>query len=168
MATDLYQLAIPLFVRNLRNLAAILKKAEAYATAQGIDPATLLAGRLATDMYPLIYQVQRVSDTARLAVVRLGDIADEPMADTEASFADLHTRIERTLAFLDRVEPDAIAGQEDRDVVLQTGSGEFPFKGLSYVQTFAHPNFYFHLTIAYAILRMQGVPLGKLDFLGGI
>lgn len=168
MATDLFDLTVPVFTRNLTNLGNILSKGEAFATAQGIDPADMIGARLAPDMDPLTAQVQRACETAELTLVRLGDVPNAPVDAVEQSFADLQARIRRTIAFLDRVAPDQVNGNERRPVVLPTPHGDYPFVGIGYVLGFAHPNFYFHVTAAYAILRMKGVPLGKLDFLGGV
>ena len=168
MATELFDLTVPVFTRNLRNLGNILAKGAAFAEAQGIDQAELIAARLAPDMDPLPAQVQRACDAAKLTLVRLADVANEPMDDVEQSFDDLQARVRRTIAFLERMRPEQVDGNERRHVVLSTPRGEFPFVGTGYVLNFALPNFYFHVTTAYAILRMKGVPLGKLDFLGGI
>ncbi len=167
MATELYDLTVPVFLRGFAALAAFLDKARAYADEHGIAHAELLQARLIEDMQPLTYQVQRCSDAAKFTVVRLGGIENVPMEDSEATFADLQDRIARTVAFLKAVSPEAINGREDADVTLKTPNRTLEFKGLGYVLGFALPNFYFHVTAAYAILRMKGVPLGKLDYLGG-
>ncbi|MGY2735124.1 DUF1993 domain-containing protein [Sphingomonas sp. UYP23] len=168
MSTSLYDLTIPIFIRNLESLDAILAKGEAFATEKGIDPSELLEARLYEDMAPLISQVQRVSDSAKGTAVRLGGVENVVMADEEKSFADLHARIAKTIEFLKTVPRDAIDGKEAAAVSLQTPRQTFDFTGLGFVQTFVLPNFYFHMTTAYGLLRMKGVPLGKLDYLGGI
>ena len=168
MATDLFDLTVPVFVRSLTNLGNILTKGETFAKERGVDPAELISARLAPDMDPLTAQVQRACDSAKLALVRLAEVENEAMDDVEQSFPDLQARIRRTVAFLERVQPDQVNGQERKTVVLTTPRGEYPFVGTGYVLGFAQPNFYFHVTTAYAILRMKGVPIGKLDFLGGI
>lgn len=168
MSTSLYDLTIPIFIRNLESLDAILSKGEAFASEKGIDPSELLEARLYEDMAPLISQIQRVSDSAKGTAVRLGGVENVVMADEEKTFADLHDRIAKTIAFLKTVPRDAIDGKEDAAVSLQTPRQTFDFTGLSFVQTFVLPNFYFHMTTAYGLLRMKGVPLGKLDYLGGI
>jgi hypothetical protein len=168
MSTSLYDLTIPVFIRNLETLDKILTKGEAFAAEKGIDPADLLTARLYDDMAPLVSQIQRVSDSAKGTAVRLGGVENVVMADEESSFADLHARIAKTIAFLRTVSRDAIDGKEDVPVTLKTPSRSFDFTGLDFVQTFVLPNFYFHMTTAYGLLRMKGVPLGKMDYLGGV
>lgn len=167
MPTELYDLTVPALRRGLTMLAAILAKGEAHAKEHGIAEGDLLGTRLIEDMAPLTAQVQRVSDSAKSALVRLGGVESVAMPDEETSFADLQARIARTLEFVNAVPRDAIDGKEDAEIVLTFPNGEFRFTGRSFVTTFVLPNFYFHLTTAYALLRMRGVPVGKLDFLGG-
>lgn len=166
MATDLYDLTVPAFARAIAAMQAFLDKARAHADANGIAHTDLLDARLYDDMAPLTAQVQRVSDTVKGAMVRIGGVENLPMADTETSFADLQERLQRTLDFIGAVPRAAIDGKEAAAVVLQTPGGDIPFTGLGYVQSFVLPNLYFHVTTGYAILRMRGVPLGKLDYLG--
>ncbi|WP_336968188.1 DUF1993 domain-containing protein [Sphingobium aromaticiconvertens] len=168
MATELYDLTIPVLVRALHILSAILEKGAAHAEAQGIDPATLTQARLAADMAPLIKQVQFVSDTAKGAAIRIGGLDPVPMADTESSFPELQDRIARTIAFLESVPREKIDGHEDAEVILQTPGGALTFTGRSYALGFVLPNLFFHVTTAYALLRQAGVPLGKLDYLGPV
>jgi hypothetical protein len=168
MTTSLYDLSIPVFTRSLHNLSAILEKGRAFADAQGMDHAVLLEARLVADMAPLTAQIQRASDSAKGAAVRIGGVPNVVMEDNETTFAQLQDRIAATIAFLDAVPRAAIDGSESATVELVTPNGTFPFTGLSYVLGFATPNIYFHVTTAYALLRMHGVPVGKLDFLGGI
>ena len=168
MSTSLYDLTVPVLIRALRNLAAILEKGAAHARDQGIDPNDLIEARLAPDMLALPGQIQRASDSAKGCVVRLGGIANLAMADDETTFEQLQARIAATIAFLEAAPREAIDGQEDREVVLQTPSGSFPFTGRAFALGFVLPNVFFHVTTAYAILRHKGVPLGKFDYLGGI
>lgn len=168
MATDLYDLTVPAFIRGLRTLSALLKKGAAHAAEKGIDPLTLTQARLIEDMAPLTAQVQFASDSAKGAVIRIGELAPVPMPDTEQSFGELQERIAKTIAFLESVPRERIDGREDAEVVLKTSGGDFPFTGRSHVLGFALPNFYFHVTMAYALLRQAGVPVGKIDYLGGI
>lgn len=168
MTTQLYDLTVPIFLRGFHAMSGFLAKGEAFAAEQGLDPAELLNARLFEDMATLTGQVQRVSDGARFALVRLGGIENVAMADEEASFADLQDRIAKTVAFLKAVPRDAIDGKEDAAITLTTPRASFDFTGRGYVTDFALPNFYFHVTTAYAILRHKGVPIGKMDFLGGI
>ena len=164
--TSLYDLTVPAFRRGFASLSAILTIGETYARDQGISEADLLGCRLIEDMAPLTAQVQRASDTAKSAMVRIGGVPMVSMADEESSFAELQQRIAATLAFLDGVPRDAIDGREGAPVTLVTPSQTFEFTAQSYVLGFVLPNFYFHLTTAYAVLRMRGVPIGKMDYLG--
>jgi uncharacterized protein len=167
MATELYALTAPVFVRALGNLDKILDKARTFAAEQGVDEQELLDARLIEDMGNLVSQIQRASDAAKGAMVRIGGVANVAMEDNEATFDDLKARIAKTIEFVKSVPADAINGQEGREVVLTFPSGELKFDAMSYLLGFAHPNFYFHVTTAYDILRMKGVPIGKRDFLGG-
>ena len=168
MTTQLYDLTVPLFLRGFHAMSGFLAKGEAFAAEQGIDPAELLNARLFEDMAPLTGQVQRASDAAKFTAVRLGGVETVAMADEEASFAELQDRIAKTVAFLKSVPREAIDGKEDAAVTLTTPRASFDFTGQGYVLNFVLPNFYFHVTTAYAILRHKGVPIGKMDFLGGI
>lgn len=164
--TSLYDLTVPAFRRGFASLSAILTAGEKYARDHGVTEADMLDTRLVADMAPLTAQVQRASDTAKGAMVRIGGIPNFAMADDEASFAALQQRIAATLAFLDTVPRAAIDGKEDAPVTLVTSGGSVDFTGQSYVLGFVLPNFYFHITTAYALLRMRGVPIGKMDYLG--
>lgn len=168
MATELYDLTVPAFLRGLHVLSTLLDKGAAHAAEQGINPATLTSARLIEDMRPLTAQVQLATDSAKGAVIRIGELDPFPLPDSEETFADLQDRIARTIAFLESVPRDKIDGREEATVILKTPRGEFSFTGRSHVLTFSLPNFYFHLTTAYALLRQAGVPLGKLDYLGGL
>ncbi|NJC40218.1 hypothetical protein GGQ87_000476 [Brevundimonas alba] len=166
MATELYDLTVPVFTRGLKALSAILDKAAAHAAETGADPQALLALRLAPDMHPLSKQVQIACDGSKLCVARLSGAEAPVNEDTETTIDELKGRIDATLAFMASVPRDAIDGQEDREVVLKFPGGEWPFKGQAYVVGFAIPNVFFHLSTAYGLLRQAGVPLGKRDFLG--
>jgi len=168
MATALYDLTVPMFVRGLTALSGLLDKGAAYAAEQGIDPATLTGAQLIADMKPLTAQVQFACDTAKGTVTRIGELKPVAMADTEQTFEELQARVAKTIALLEAVPRDKIDGREDAAVVLKVPGAEIPFTGRSHVLTFSLPNFYFHLTTAYALLRQTGVPVGKMDFLGGI
>jgi hypothetical protein len=167
MTTSLYDLTIPVFTRALNNLSAILEKGRAFADETGLDHAVLLEARLVADMAPLTAQIQRASDSAKGTAVRVGGVPNVAMPDTEVSFEDLQARIAATIAFLTTVPREAIDGREDAVVELALPNKTLTFTGQSYALTFAIPNFYFHVTTAYALLRMHGVPIGKLDYLGG-
>jgi hypothetical protein len=164
--TNLYDITVPAFRRGFASLSAILTTGEAFAREHGIAEADMLDTRLIADMAPLTAQVQRASDTAKGAMVRIGVVPNVPMADDETSFAALQQRIAATLAFIDGVPRAAIDGKEDATVTLTTRSGSQDFTGRSYALGFVLPNFYFHITTAYALLRMRGVAIGKLDYLG--
>jgi len=167
MATELYDLTIPVFLRGLRALKGLLEKGEAFAAEQGIDPADLTAARLIEDMHPLTAQIQRASDASRLAAIRLGELAPLPMPDEETTFAELKDRVQRTIDFLETVKPEQLNGREDATVVLEFPGNRLEFRALDYALGFALPNFWFHVTTAYGLLRMKGVPIGKRDFLAG-
>jgi hypothetical protein len=167
MATELYDLTVPAFLRGFGAMSAFLTKGEAWAGEQGIDPAELLTARLYEDMAPLAAQVQRASDSAKFTVVRIAGVEAPAMADDEVTFADLQARIAKTMDLLRLVAPAAMNGQEDKAVTLTTPGRSMEFTARGYALGFVLPNFYFHVTTAYAILRMKGVPLGKIDYLGG-
>nr|WP_295659455.1 DUF1993 domain-containing protein [Polymorphobacter sp.] len=167
MTLSMYQASVPVFVRQFASLTAILNKAEASAAERGIDPAQLLEARLAPDMHPLTRQVQIASDSAKGCVARLAGIEMPSFADTETTFAELKERIAKTVAFVESVTADQIDGSEERTIVLKVGPGEMTFPGQTFLLGFALPNFFFHVSIAYALLRSQGVDIGKRDYLGG-
>ena len=168
MTTTLYDLSVPAFLRGFAAMDAILDKGRAWADEQGVAHDTLLAARLYEDMAPLTGQVQRASDAAKFAVARIAGIEAPSMPDTEASFADLKARIAATVAFIGSVPREQLDGQEDRAIEVKTPRRSFHFTGRPYLLGFALPNFYFHLTTAYAILRHNGVPVGKMDYIGGM
>jgi uncharacterized protein len=160
------QASAPRFINGLKNLSAILAKGAAHAEAKKFDPSILLQARLAPDMFALTRQVQVVSDTAKGCVARLAGVDIPKYEDTEASFADLQTRISKTMDFIASVPAAQIDGSEDKTIVLKLGPREVTFKGLQYLCGFALPNFYFHMTTTYAILRHNGVELAKSDYIG--
>ncbi len=161
MSFSIYDASVPVFVNVLKDIRGFLEKAEAHGAEAG-----LLEARLAPDMRPLPAQFQMASDSAKGAVARLAGIEPPAMADTEASFAELRARIDATIAFIEGVDPAAVAAGAGREVVLKFGGGMgYRFTGASFLTGFAIPNFLFHATTAYAILRAAGVPLGKADFL---
>ena len=164
MATELYDLTVPVFTRALNALSGLLDKAVAHAGEAGAE--ALLANRLVPDMHPLSKQVQIACDGAKLCVARLSGAEAPVNEDVETTIPELKARIAATLEWIGSVPREAIDGQEDREVVLKFPGGEWPFKGQAYVIGFALPNFFFHVTTAYGLLRQAGVPLGKRDFLG--
>ncbi len=166
MATELYDLTVPPFTRGLRALSGLLDKAVAHAEATGVDPETYLSLRIIDDMNPLMKQVQTACDSPKLCIARLSGVAAPVNDDTETTIAELQARIADTLAYIASVPRAAIDGQEAREVTLTFPGGEMKFLGQPYVTSFAVPNFYFHLTTAYALLRGAGVPVGKRDYMG--
>jgi hypothetical protein len=167
MTVSLYQASVPVFQKMLGNLKTILQKGESYAQAKKIEPSVLLNTRLYLDMFALTRQVQIATDVAKGACARLGGQDIPKYEDTESSFADLYARIDRTLAYLATFKPADIDGQEDRDIILTPGGKEMHFKGQPYLLHWALPNFYFHVMATYAVLRHNGVDVGKMDYLGG-
>jgi len=168
MPISLYQAAIPAFVQQLQALAGVLDKAEAHAAAKKIDPAVLLNARLFPDMFSFVRQVQLVTDFAKGAAARLAGLEVPSYEDTEKTFADLKARLRKTIDFLQALKPAQIDGSEGRDVTIRIAGNPVTFKGQSYLVNFALPNFYFHAATAYAILRHNGLELGKRDFIGAI
>ena len=166
MPISMYQASAPRFVNTLKNLSAILDKAQAHADAKKLDPKVLTAARLYPDMFPMSQQVQAACDTAKGAVARLAGVEVPVHEDTEQTFEELKARIAKTIAFINTIKPAQMDGSEDREVVLKFRSGEVKFKGMQYLLGFAHPNFYFHVTTAYDILRHNGVDVGKRDYIG--
>lgn len=166
MQLHLYDITVPPLIRGLRILDSLLDRGRAYADSAGIAHEDMLNARLIDDMMTLTQQVQRASDTSKLAAVRLGDIPNVPMADEETRFDQLKARIAATIAFLQDVPTDAINGNADKEITLTTGSNQRQFPARDYALQFALPNFFFHLTTAYDILRHKGVPVGKRDYLG--
>lgn len=166
MTLPVYALTIPAFLRGFNNLSAQLEKAETYAAENGIPLEELFGARLAADMLPLSGQIQRASDTAKGVLSRLSDLDVPKFPDNEAIFADLKDRIAKTVALLESVKPGDLEGAASRMVNLSAGKMSIDLEGGTYVIQFALPNFYFHITAAYAILRNRGVPVGKMDFIG--
>ncbi len=166
MSLSMYQASVPVYLRGLDRLDFFLTKAEEFAAAGNIPLAELAEAKLAPDMYSLIRQVQSVSDAAKGGGARLAGLTPPSMADTETSFPELHERIAKTVAFLKSLDPKAFEDAAERDIVLKTPRRELHFKGVNFLFGFSLPNFYFHVTTAYGILRHKGVPLGKMDFLG--
>ena len=168
MALSMYQASVPAFQRTLKALDAILDKASANAAERKIDSAVLTAARLAPDMFTLARQVQLAYDHAKGCPARLAGVPVPSFDDTEQTFPELKARIHKTLDFIGSLKPEQIDGSEGRDISLKAGPRELSFKGQEYLVLFALPNFYFHAATAYDILRHNGVPVGKLDFLGGV
>lgn len=156
------------FIHGLVSLDAVLAKSADWAKEQGVQEAALLDAKLADDMFPLKRQVQVACDMAKRAIARLADAEAPVMEDNENTFAELQARIAATVAFLRSVQDSALEGDDARPIMVQARDHQLHFTASSYVFQFAVPNFYFHSTTAYGILRQAGVPLGKRDFLGKI
>ncbi|WP_210526985.1 DUF1993 domain-containing protein [Rubellimicrobium arenae] len=161
------QSPVPAFAHSLRALDAILAKAEAHCEARKIDPSVLVNDRLAPDMLPFKRQVMIATDHAKGATARLAGQEVPRFEDTESTFPELRERIGRTLAFIESVPEHTFEGAEARTITVKAGPRELTFPAPVYLGSFAVPNFYFHMTTAYNILRHNGVELGKRDFLGG-
>jgi uncharacterized protein len=168
MALSMYQASVPTFVQILTALAGVLDKGQAYATAKKFDPAILLAARLAPNMFPLSRQVQIACDFAKGASARLAGAQVPSWPDQEKTFAELQERIGKTLDFVRSFKPAQIDGSEEREVSVSIAGQPVTFKGQPYLIQFVLPNFYFHTSVAYAILRHNGVDLGKRDFVGAV
>ncbi|MGZ4978009.1 MAG: DUF1993 domain-containing protein [Methylobacter sp.] len=166
MSLTMYQASIPVFLRMLGNLSAILDKAAAHAEAKKIDPSIFINARLAPDMFPLSRQVQIATDMDKGCAARLAGIEVPSYEDNEATFAELQARIDKTKTFIQSVSASQIDGSEERQVTLKFGSRELGFLGQAYLLDFVLPNFYFHITTTYSILRHNGVEIGKKDYTG--
>jgi hypothetical protein len=166
MSLSLYDLSVPVFTHSLKALAEILKKAEAHADAKKIEHSVFLSARLAPDMFALTRQVQLATDFAKGGSARTAGVDVPSYADTEATFAELHARIEKTIAFINAIPKDMFVGAEDRDIVVPMRPEPKTFNALTYLRHGALANFFFHTTTTYDILRHNGVDVGKRDFLG--
>jgi uncharacterized protein len=166
MTVSMYQVSVPVFIQALNGLAGVLDKSAAYAAERKIDESALLQARLFPDMFPLNRQIQIATDFAKGAVGRLAGVDLPAYDDTETSLEALKARIDRTIAFLKGFEPAQIDGSETREISLVRRGETTVHAGQAYLLQQALPNFYFHVTTAYAILRHNGVPVGKRDFLG--
>lgn len=163
---SMYSYSIPVLTHALKSLSAILDKAKAHAGERKIDPIVLSTARLFPDMFPLNRQVMIACDLAKGCGARLSGTDNPVFEDTETSFDEVQARIAKTLAFLEGISESAFAGAEDRIIKFKAGPNELEFVGVNYLREWVYPNFYFHLTTAYNILRHNGVSLGKLDYLG--
>jgi hypothetical protein len=166
MTISMYQASVPRFVNILGNLSKILDKAQAHVDAKKLDAATLTTYRLFPDMLPMTSQVQIACDTAKGVVARLAGVEIPVHEDTEKTLADLKARIAKAIAFIQTVTPGQIDGTEDKEIVIKRGDKETRYKGMQFLLGNAVPNFYFHVTTAYDILRHNGVEIGKRDYLG--
>lgn len=166
MTISMYESLIPTAIHNLQNLSAILHKGVAYAEAKKFDEKVLFNARLFPDMLPLSRQVQIACDTAKAGAARLAEIEVPSHPDEEQTFAELQTRIQKTIDFLKTIKPEQINGKEELKITYTQRNRENNFIGLPYLLKYTLPNIYFHITTAYAILRHNGVEIGKKDYLG--
>lgn len=167
MTNSVYDLAITPMLRSLKNLDAIVGKAETYAsTDKDVDPETLIQARLYPNMRPFIFQIRVATDTAKGAAARLAGRPVPSWPDEERTFAEVHERIGKAIAYLSGFKPEDFDGAEQRPIELKLGPHTANFTGTSYIANFVLPNFYFHMTTAYNILRHNGVVIGKRDYLG--
>ncbi len=168
MTLSMYQASIPVITRELGILSEILKKGEAFAAAKKIDPSVLINSRLAPDMLPLSKQIQIASDVTKGGVARLAGAEIPSFPDTETTFAELQERIAKTIKFVSGFTVAQIDGSEEKAISLKVGGQDMQMSGQQYLLGFVIPNLFFHMSIAYAILRHNGVELGKRDFLGEV
>ena len=166
MAMSMYQASIPQFIKMLSNLSNILKKGEEFAKAKNIDGTVLVGSRLAADMFPLAKQVQIACDQVKNGMARLAGVEPPKFDDNESTFAELQERIAKTIAFAKSIKPEQVDGTEAKEIKFSIREWNFEFVGDQYLMTWIIPNFYFHVTTAYNILRHNGVEIGKSDFLG--
>ena len=172
MQLSMHQTSVPVFARGLNNTSALIDKAAAHCTEKKIDPTVLVNYRLAPDMLPFKNQIYIMSDSAKGCAARLAGVEIPSFPDIESSFDELKARLAKTVAFVNGLEPAQIDGTEDKEIVLQLGPAnervEMKFKGAQFLLDFVLPNFFFHVTTAYSILRHCGVEIGKRDFLGEV
>lgn len=166
MTLSMYQASVPRFINILGNLSAILDKAQAHVDTKKLDETALTGFRLYPDMLPMARQVMIVTDTAKGLVARLAGVEIPVYDDTEKSLAELKARIAKTVAYLQTFQPAQIDGTEDKEIVIKRGDKETRYTGMQFMLGHAVPNFYFHVTTTYAILRHNGVEIGKRDYLG--
>lgn len=167
MSLSMYQASVPVYIRMLKNLIAILEKAGTHCETNKIDPAALINYRLYPDMLNFCKQVQIAADSAKNGTSFLAGVEPPKFEDTEKSFPDLIERVRNTISYLESIKPDQIDGSEERKVQIKRGDKMVDYRGQDLLLTRTMPNFFFHVTTAYDILRHNGVVLGKKDFLGG-
>lgn len=166
MSISMYQISVPVFTRMLTNLVAIIEKAAAHCEENKIDPAVLINYRLYPDMFAFAKQIQIATDAARNGTAYLAGAEPPKFDNTEQTFAELAERVKKTIAFVNTFKPEQIDGSEAKDVVIKRGETTVTYKGQAYLLNRVLPNFFFHITTAYDILRHNGVALGKKDYLG--
>lgn len=166
MPITIYEISTPVFIRALGNLSSLLNKAEAFCTENELDPAALIEARLAPDMFTLARQVQGACDAAKAAIGRLAEVERPSFPDTEETFSELQERITKTVHFIEGVDREKFDGAANLVVTIRLRGGDMEMTGLKLLLQFALPNFYFHMTTAYDILRHKGMQIGKMDYLG--
>jgi hypothetical protein len=166
MTISMHQASAPVFVQGLKGLSILLDKAEAYAKARKIDESVLLQARIFPDMFPFVRQCQIVTDNAKGAMARLAGQTPPSYEDNETSFEALKARVAKTIAFVESFTADQIDGSEERDILLKFPNGEMTFKGQVYLLNHVLPNFFFHATTAYDLMRQAGVELTKGNYMG--
>jgi hypothetical protein len=167
MALTMHSASVPIFVRMLGNLVTWLDKAEAHATAKKFEPAVFLAARLTPDMLPLPEQIQIACDAAKFCVARLAGVEAPAFADDEKTLGELRQRVMKTIDYVQSVPAEKVNGSDLREISVPRRAGALTMTGETYLKHFALPNFFFHVTTTYALLRHNGVELGKTDYLGG-
>ena len=167
MELSYFDVTVPVFIKSLNNLKAILKKGEAHAKEIGMSESDFLDQKLAEDMFPLLRQIQVVTDTAKGAVARLAGVDQMQIEDAETTCAELYKRIDTVTEHIETFRKEAFSGAGDRHIVLPYYEGKH-FLGRDYLVEFAFPNFFFHLNMAYALMRKQGTTIGKQDYLGSL
>jgi hypothetical protein len=168
MSLSLYECSVPVYERSLNAFLGVLDKAEEHALARKFDPASYLMIKLSPDMFPLTRQIQSFCDHAKNSSCRLAGQQPPVKEDKETTIAELRERIHATLAMLKSIDPKAMEGGETREIVIPAGANKLKVEGANYLLHFAMPNFYFHLTTAYDILRAGGVEIGKRNFIGAV
>jgi hypothetical protein len=168
MKISMYEASIPTFLHTLRSLKALLEKGVAHAEAKKFDPTLLASARLAPDMFPLTRQIQIATDAAKGAAARLSGVDPPKFEDNETTMADLIARVGKTIDFLQGFKPEQLDGSEERTITIPTPRQTFTFPGLIFLRHWALPNFFFHVTTAYNLLRHNGVEIGKADYLGRV
>jgi hypothetical protein len=166
MAISMYQISVPVFTRMLNNLVAILEKAAAHCEERKIDPAALINYRLYPDMFPFSKQIQIATDAAKNGSAYLAGAEPLKFENTEQTFPELIGRVKKTIEFVNGFKPEQIDGSEEKEVSIKRGETTLTYQGQDYLLNRVLPNFYFHITTAYDILRHNGVELGKKDYLG--
>jgi uncharacterized protein len=166
MSISMYQVSVPRFVNILGNLSNILDKAQAYADAKKLDPVALTSFRLFPDMLPMTTQVQIACDTAKGVVARLAGVEIPVYEDNETTLADLKARVGKTIAFIQTITAAQVDGTEEKEIVIKRRDKETRYTGMQFLLGHAIPNFYFHVTTTYNMLRHNGVEIGKRDYLG--